>query len=392
MVKCIYCLEDKAEKDMSLEHAIPQFLGGAQAPDKYKTHCVCKTCNSNLGLFVDASFARSFLVANWLKMNAMDLYLPSDPGGLPLYCMAVMELNLPGMTEDDVCELYMGPLGEQVYWVRPHDERLFWYSGGNPRTTKSKESRAYFLFSERSHLDINATWKSFRDAFSDRPKVKKVMGTVVDGADPATIGFQPADQLDDERLAILTKLATGGDIKSGIRYHMDYDFRFLAKLGRGVAFCLFGDAALDGPYAEEVRKGVWFKPSEPRPEVRGSGSLGAGADGIKQFAAHPHAVSLLVNIVGNDVVMTLMVGDGISGVVACCSANKLTDADRHHFTFGQILLLFPALQKSLELPLPTYLAHRNSMTKHPGLDAIETEISKRFGHFRKIAQEERASK
>ena len=45
----------------SLEHVIPQFLGGAYAPDQMKTKDVCRKCNSDLGLFVDAAFEKT----NW---------------------------------------------------------------------------------------------------------------------------------------------------------------------------------------------------------------------------------------------------------------------------------------------------------------------------------------
>ncbi|MGZ5027986.1 MAG: HNH endonuclease [Methylobacter sp.] len=55
---CIYCRLDKSESDFSLEHIIPQSLGGAAAPDYFKTRKVCSTCNNNLGLFVDASFEK----------------------------------------------------------------------------------------------------------------------------------------------------------------------------------------------------------------------------------------------------------------------------------------------------------------------------------------------
>jgi len=70
MKECIYCRCQKDETEFSLEHIIPQFLGGVSAPDKFKTRDVCKTCNSNLGLFVDASFEKNFLVYNILHRAA----------------------------------------------------------------------------------------------------------------------------------------------------------------------------------------------------------------------------------------------------------------------------------------------------------------------------------
>ena len=61
MRECIYCRKLKEEDMFSLEHVIPQFLGGAYAPDQMKTKDVCRKCNSDLGLFVDAAFEKT----NW---------------------------------------------------------------------------------------------------------------------------------------------------------------------------------------------------------------------------------------------------------------------------------------------------------------------------------------
>ena len=61
MKKCFFC-EQEYDK-LSLEHSIPQFLGGANSDEKFKKINLCRNCNSTLGLQVDARFARSFLIA-----------------------------------------------------------------------------------------------------------------------------------------------------------------------------------------------------------------------------------------------------------------------------------------------------------------------------------------
>ena len=75
-MKCIYCLQDKDENEFSLEHILPQFLGGASAPQILKTRSVCKRCNNNLGLFVDASVAKNFLVFGYLNSIHRTYYDP----------------------------------------------------------------------------------------------------------------------------------------------------------------------------------------------------------------------------------------------------------------------------------------------------------------------------
>jgi hypothetical protein len=81
---CIYCWQDKDDSEFTLEHVIPQFLGGAYGPDSLKTRHVCKQCNSNLGLFADAGFEKNWLVSNQLRDAAVSFFDPDDPIGLPL--------------------------------------------------------------------------------------------------------------------------------------------------------------------------------------------------------------------------------------------------------------------------------------------------------------------
>lgn len=147
MIECIYCQQQKEEKEFSLEHVIPQFLGGNFVSDKFKTRRVCKTCNNNLGLFVDAAFEKDWLIFNYLNTEAYAFFNPNKPIPLPLQCMGISELKPPYISEEDLCEYWLGPLGEQVFWIRPDDERLYWYSGGNPRTVKKQklEHILYFL-------------------------------------------------------------------------------------------------------------------------------------------------------------------------------------------------------------------------------------------------------
>jgi len=108
MKKCIYCSKTKEECEFSLEHIIPQFLGGSQASELFKTRDVCKRCNNNLGLFVDASFEKDHMVYGNLIIAAHAFYNPSKPTALPFHCMGVSDLNPPSMSKNEICEYWIG--------------------------------------------------------------------------------------------------------------------------------------------------------------------------------------------------------------------------------------------------------------------------------------------
>lgn len=385
MRHCIYCLSEQAATDFSLEHVVPQFLGGAFAPDTLKTSDVCRKCNSNLGLFVDAAVEKNWIVSNWLRQSARAFFDPNNPAGLPLICMGNSDLSPPGCPEKYVCELWLGPFGEQVYWVRPHDERLYWYVGGNPRTAKTVETQAYFMFSERSHKNPTMTWLSFQMAFEGR-RVKKIMCTKVVGANPLEIGFEHPDELDQQRIEyFLNASAVSNDRKNSYSFNTQFDLRFLAKLAIGVSYCLFGKKVLDTQYGRELNKALWHREDEDLPLVRGLPMLAQRKDPtLSNLVGFQYAVTLVLFATPEGVSINLNIGAELNWTVLCASCEDLTAEDIAKIGNGKILLLFRSPQKGIFMDFPLYLAHKLGHSRHAELVEIEKLIEKSEGYLKAL--------
>lgn len=383
--KCIYCREEKSESEFTLEHLIPQFLGGAQAPQQFKSRDVCGRCNSNLGLFVDAGFEKNWFVSNNLRQSAYSFFDPTKPVGLPLICMGISGLLPPQVQEGEICESWLGPLGEQVYWVRPHDERLYWYAGGNPRTTKKMESRAYYLFSERSTKNPLLTWLSFRDSFEGR-RVKKIMCTEVDGADPKDIGFSDPDDLDNLRIEYFKNTCANGQVHHNqLSIYTQFDFRFLAKLGLGVAYALFGGKALKTPYAEELYKALWYRNEDEQPLVNGTSSLVHNPDpGFSQLTGEESAVTVTIVKSSPGVAVNLNLGTSLNWTVMCANYDNLDAEDLERLGDGLVIVLYRNLQRGVSLTLPEYLAHKCGVAPHPELAQVTAIANLHRDYFKNL--------
>jgi hypothetical protein len=371
MGHCIYCREEKVDKEFTLEHVVPQFLGGAYAPDFLKTRDVCKSCNSNLGLFVDASFEKNWIVSNWLQQASLALYDKNDPVGVSLSCMGNTDLCPPDLPEGHVCELWLGPHGEQVFLLRPHDERLSAYVGGNPRTMKSTETRAYFLFSENTFRNELMTWHSFEQSFRGR-KVKKILCGEVEGADPASIGFAQPDELDQARKDFfLSKTEGTQEREMEVMFNTKFDQRFICKLAIGVAYCLFGSKVLDSVYGKELHKGLWYREGADEPKVRGNAlySRENNPDFI-QLVGFPNAVTLMLLATPEGISINLNISSQLNWTVLCASNEILTADDVAKIDDGQILVLVRTFQTGIYLDLPHYLACKAGNTSHSGLNNI----------------------
>jgi hypothetical protein len=369
--QCVYCNPEKPSGAMmTLEHTIPQFLGGAYAPNKFKSNRVCQRCNSLLGMFVDGSFARTWWVSNWLRNAARAAYDPVRPIGLPLICMGPTKLQPPEISADEVCELWLGPQGEQVYWIRPHDERLYWYSGGNPRTAKEIDSRAYFYFAQQSNDDQLKTWLSFRDAFAEE-RVKKVMCTQVAGANPKDIGFSDPDERDRSRIEYFTQHHIENPCHAiALRIEPTYDHRFMAKLGLGLGFSVFGDEYLSTAYAKELQKGTWFRGGAGGevPQVRGQTALSATQPLFHQLTGLPDAVTLTLFPTQDALVLILDIGRHLSWKVAACLRDQLPNSPGWAWLdSGQTIVMYKYLQTAVMLSFPEFLAHVNGTHLHQDL-------------------------
>lgn len=383
MKNCIYCHESKPDEEFSLEHVIPQFMGGSHVSDKFKTRDVCKRCNNNLGLFVDAAFEKEFLVFNNLNASAHAFFDPDNPSSLPLHCMGISALSPPDIKETEVCEYWLGPLGEQVFWIRPSDDRLYWYSGGNPRTIKKQKSAAYFIFSERATKNPILSWLSFGDAFAGRP-VKKVMCTTVSGADPKTIGFSEPDSVDHERIEYFLKESSGGkQQKCQLLMNIAYDQRFMAKLAIGIAHCLFGIAGVSTVYMNELYKGLWYRNGEETPKMLGSMALSTMLDdNLKELLGIKYAVTISIMRIDEKIVINLNINQQLNWIVQCADAREIPGEPLA--TLGEkgiCVILFKTIGKCIELPFVDFLAHKTGDIVNEELSTIEARIRDNIGYF-----------
>lgn len=382
---CIYCREEKDDADFTLEHVFPQFMGGAYAPGCFKVRNVCKRCNSNLGLFVDAGFEKNWFVSNKLREAAYAFFDPNNQVGLPLICMGKSDLIPPNQQDGEICESWLGPLGEQIYWIRPHDDRLYWYAGGNPRTTKTIDSRAYFLFSERSLKNPLISWLAFRDAFEGR-RVKKIMCAKVEGANPEDIGFEVPDELDERRIEFFNgSCLTSQTRHNQLAIYTLFDFRFLAKLGLGVAYSLFGANALKTAYAEELYKALWYRNGDSQPQINATSAIAHGNDPqFSKLTGEENAVTITILPSSEGIAVNLNLGASLNWVVKCASLEGLTAEEIAPLKDGRVIVLYRQLQLGIDMTLPEYLAHKYGSHPHPELTQISAKSASSRDYFRNL--------
>ncbi|CAM2008981.1 HNH endonuclease [Acanthopleuribacter pedis] len=258
---CIYCNEQKEEKEFSLEHIFPDALGGALMDDNiFKTRQVCRRCNSISGRFVDGLFIKSWLSVA-ARAESSRKYLDLERGSaLPFtYAGRMQGIEL----EDGMdCDYWIGPNGDRVYHVHEaYDERSMTYVSGNPITRKKKPGIAVLFPRNNEQKWLQTVFKSFVANFK---KAKRYLGTPNDGLGPL-LNTVFHEILSEDRQLVET-LREKMNQEHHVRISMEEGFeqRFLAKVALGLGFQIFGEKFLNSSYATSLRNAFWEKDFKER--------------------------------------------------------------------------------------------------------------------------------
>jgi hypothetical protein len=367
---CLYCARNKPLSESSLEHAVPQFLGGAQAPGQYKLRNVCRTCNNRLGLHVDGSYAKSWFVTNALAEAARKYYSgPGQSHPFPLVCIG--PASIPGLLvpQNEIAEYWLGPSGETIIWLRTADDALYWYTGGNP-THRKRPSAVYFIPTSGDPVRLQMGTEALIGAFK-KTKARRIFGATVGGLSPgaAVPGFDLPSPTDDSNVQAIHTAIRSGSIPARLPINTGFDLRFICKMALAVGFSLFGQPYLATSGAGEARIGLWPNPSTP-PNVRGSPTFLNHAQ-FAQVGGYEGAIVILVLRTGGSYVLAMTVDRGLPFVVELCPdtlSSRFIDP-----ALGYSLVLFPHLQQCVELSMPDQLAHMLGEASNAALAAIDKQ-------------------
>jgi len=370
-ISCLYCDTEVSVSETSLEHAVPQFLGGAYAPLRFKLRNVCKACNNRLGLFVDASFAKSWFVTNAIAESARKLFHAETDQPIPLVCIGPVMIDGIEIPEGHICEYWLGPFGDSIFWIRWNDERLYWYSGGNPIDKKKEPSTAYLFLAQGNPLRLRISISSFFDAF--KPKtIRTILGADVDGGDSTQLGFDKASAQESINILAFHKAINDGNlIKASLPLNVKFDERFIGKLALAFGYSLFGEDYLATDIAQEARKACWMKPGEV-PSLRGASTFQHDSNPLlNSIIGYPSAVSLIVMPLGDVYVLSVSVNQSKPFVVELGPKELKSESIGE---YGYVLLIFPYLRKSIELTLAELLAHISGGIQNQQLQEIDERL------------------
>ncbi|MEQ1717291.1 MAG: HNH endonuclease [Hyphomicrobium sp.] len=383
--RCIYCGRQKPEAERSLEHIWPEGLAGQFTPDFFRTREACGTCNNLLGQFVDGEFQRSFFTSVEESGAALAFLDSTKAIALPLVYMGTLADEPPS---GDVCESWLGPRGEKIYFLHEKDRDDFAsYAGGDPiKRNTTDGGRVYISFSKPNAYWIHTAVASARGKFR---RAEFRLLTVVN--DPVLLALcSPENDQSAKDRAFLDShwRAKTNHVRQTML--LDHGARFQCKLAIGFGNALFGPAFQQTDYELILREALWERDPRRRANIPilGTPVVPGVRDGDEQLLGYPGAYTFAF-VRSGDVTMVMVYSPSTRSfrTVVAPKARGLASRLLEQFGDGFVVLLVPGLQTHFgPIHLTPYVLHRHGgpqlaelvelESKRRTIDQLEAEVSR----------------
>lgn len=377
-MNCIYCNGRKNNPRMTLEHIWPQSLGGAAAPELFRSNQVCESCNNHAGLWVDGAFTKSWFVANEAAMQDRSYLDPEKPGIVPFIYMGI-DTEFPNRP-DHICERWLGQAGEHIYHIHLADEdKWYGYAGGDVIRRKRDKGCAYLILTSQSTYWALTALASFAKKFKGcRLFCLTAIGGFPKALSEQYIHISNANEIEAAEIAWIKSRPDNTQQQMQLSLRLDFSDRFLAKVALGIGANLFGNIYCSSSYAGELRKLLWRNSKsddEGSPQVFGT-SFWQDKDlrPISQYISLPGAWTILLQGLKDGFALCLFTPGGRCMSMSISDDNSLW-ASPEFKLYHEGAVYFAIPQRDLfvgPVPLIQRIAHGLGNLVNPTLAMIES--------------------
>ena len=255
-MRCIYCKQEKDDSQFSLEHIVPQSIGGKFVQDLatekfniFTTKHVCQKCNNTFGCTVDDACIRSLFI-----YEAREIAEKKGVGRRSHFPFAGQIVDLS--SKDETCDLYYCA-GYYVFCFYPAKPGYESHIGGNPiNRRKGNNSTAVLYHSKNEGITNSQILLLFEDHF------KKHKRYSINVPDNKAI-FSPVDEKGQEYIDKCKRII-GSPVRTCFIIDKLNARRLYYKIALGIGYKLFGWDFLESDNAKELYKGLHKQENETR--------------------------------------------------------------------------------------------------------------------------------
>lgn len=337
---CFLC--EKNDVEMSLEHSIPQFLGGKKSDDKFKKLNLCKSCNSQLGTHVDGRFARSFFVSIHLNEFNDDIFLgrftsikfekDDDIHNL------IPENYYVEMMSNDKCN---------AFWIKANTDNFLGLIGGHPPLSKSQNSQIFlFITKELCIQEIKKLLNDIRTKFKKYKKLEILLcidfiDESIMTQDDLILYYQEIKktfnidklkfrwEFTEQEKAIQQRLSSFSNKNSlGFQMSMEINLndyvRFLSKLYLGILCGYLGKEFTEHPVGlrlKELVKTYLSKENIPEQDMQERFKIIKDKEKNKSFLSEDDSIIIAIFQIKEDIIGYLSINNIVFSLKICSKQN-----------------------------------------------------------------------
>ncbi|WP_244915560.1 hypothetical protein [Phaeobacter inhibens] len=186
---------------------------------------------------------------------------PKKPSAIPLTFLGLTEDV--GLEHDEVCERWLGPAGDHIYFFHKKD-RDDWnaFAGGDVLARKGRDKgHAYMCITSASQFWQQVALHSFQETFK-RAKRLVLNASLSDGREWTTQDYELVPLPDDKDRTQQRHMRSINQLSAPLHQASPiidggFDYRFSVKLALGIGSKLFGDDFVGSDYAMKLRSELW---------------------------------------------------------------------------------------------------------------------------------------
>ncbi|MGA9753243.1 MAG: hypothetical protein WBS54_15785 [Acidobacteriota bacterium] len=314
---------------------------------------------------------KNFFVQGDRAFGAREYMDPSKPAALPLHFMGE-PIDL-AVRDGEVCEMWLGPCGDQILHFHPKSESRFRaYAGGDPILARNYPGEVYLFLTTEAPYWVTVCLLSLRSQFK---AARRFAGNLsLADAKAQAFYFDEPNKEEQGRLHAIKAYLRSDKREKANRFAVEQGFeeRFLAKLALGLGYNLLGEKFVHSQHAQVLRGALAEKDFERRQ------SLGFAHSGF--FPKDPVLERILtwegghcLAIVPTGGILALLVSIfGRPPMTAFISDDPSLWGERFNGKCGEVYIAVPQRDMWVgPIEMPQFIAHKTGTQRYPELAALE---------------------
>lgn len=335
---CFLC--EKNDVEMSLEHSIPQFLGGKKSDDKFKKLNLCKSCNSQLGTHVDGRFARSPLVSMQLNEFNDDIFL-----GHFTSINFEKDDNIHNLIPENYYVEMMSNDKCNAFWIKANTDNFLGLTGGHPPLSKSQNSQIFLFITKKLCIqEIKKLLNDIRIGFKKYKKLEILLcidfiDESITTQDDLILYHQEIKKIfnidklkfiwefTEQEKAIQQRLSSFSN-SLGFQMSMEINLndyvRFLSKLYLGILCGYLGKEFTEHPVGlqlKELVKTYLSKENIPEQDMQERFRIITDKEKNKSFLSEDNAIIIAIFQIEEDIIGYLSINNIVFSLKICSKQN-----------------------------------------------------------------------